>query len=874
MPRLFSKQTRRVWLLAVAFCYLTTGCGVGLLPLPTLSLSLAPQLRPQDCVPVVIGALDGKGNQKAVTASVQLSTTPASSNRFYTSLSGCQTYDASLESSVYFLSPQSPTATAYLRCDDTELTSLKVSARSLNSELDGSEATVPVLFDSFNKARGPNSSIEAVGAADNGKTYIAGAFTAFDQTATPYLARVNTDGSLDPSFAQTGTGLNGLVYSLDVQSDGKLLVGGSFSSYNSAATPYIARLNVDGSLDSSFAGTGTGLNNEVFSLAVQSDGKVLVGGFFTSYNGTSRPYVARLNADGSLDSSFAQTGTGFGSSVTSLVIQSDGKVLVGGNFTSYDSTSRPYFARLNADGSLDPSFAQTGTGLNGRVDSIAVQSDGKVLVGGFFTSYNGTSTPRLTRLNADGSLDSSFVQTGTGLNSRVNSVAVQSDGKVLVGGNFVSYNGTSTPRLARLNADGSMDSSFAQSGTGLDNFVNSLTVQIDGKVLVGGGFTSYNGTSRSYIARLNSDGSLDSSFAQMATGLSARVYSIAIQGNGKLLVGGGFTSYNGTAVRGIARLNADGSLDSSFEQTGTGLNTSAVYSLTVQSDGKVLVGGNFSSYNGTSRPRIARLNADGSLDSSFAPTGTGLNGLVNSVVLQSDGKVLVGGNFTSYNGTSTPRMARLNADGSLDSSFAQTGVGLNNEVFSLAVQSDGKILVGGSFNSYNVTSAPRVARLNADGSFDSSFAQTGTGLSGWVQSLAIQSDGKVMVGGGFTFYNGTSTPRIARLNADGSFDSSFAQTGTGLDGVVYSVVVQSDGKVLVGGEFWSYSGTSTPRVARWNADGSLDVSFSQTGVGLNGRVQSLVIQSDGKVLVGGDVTRYDTTTIGYILRLTYSGLLD
>ncbi|MGD0727624.1 MAG: delta-60 repeat domain-containing protein, partial [Spirochaetia bacterium] len=167
-----------------------------------------------------------------------------------------------------------------------------------------------------------------------------------------------------------------------------------------------------GTLDTGFLATGAGANGSVYSVAVQSDGKVLIGGYFTTYNGTSRGNVARLNSDGSLDTGFLATGAGANVLVSSVAVQSDGKVLIGGYFTTYNGTSRGYVARLNSDGSLDTGFLATGTGADSYVISVAVQSDGKVLIGGSFGTYNGTSRGNVARLNSDGSLDTGFLATG------------------------------------------------------------------------------------------------------------------------------------------------------------------------------------------------------------------------------------------------------------------------------------------------------------------------------------------------------------------------------------------------------------------------------------------------------------------------------
>jgi len=340
--------------------------------------------------------------------------------------------------------------------------------------------------------------------------------------------------------------------------DGKILLGGAFTIYNERTCGRIALLNPDASANNSF-NTEIGANNNLLDFDVQGDGKVLIAGSFTTYNSTARNRIARLNADGSLDTTF-NIGTGFGSQVESLKLQADGKVIAAGGFTTYNSTARNRIARLNADGSLDTTF-NIGTGANLTINTIAIQPDGKVLIGGFFTTYNSTARNRIARLNADGSLDTTF-NIGTGANGSVFDVSIQTDGKVLIAGDFSTYNGVSANRIARLNANGSLDTTF-NIGTGANNSVFDVSIQTDGKVLIAGSFTTYNGVSANRIARLNANGSLDTTF-NIGTGANGSVIDVSIQTDGKVLIAGSFTTYNGVSANRIARLNADGSLDTTF----------------------------------------------------------------------------------------------------------------------------------------------------------------------------------------------------------------------------------------------------------------------------------------------------------------------
>jgi uncharacterized delta-60 repeat protein len=238
---------------------------------------------------------------------------------------------------------------------------------------------------------------------------------------------------------------------------------------------------------------GTGFNarfigSRVSSISVQTDGKILVSGPFESYQGVSANRIVRLNSDGSRDTSF-NVGTGFNNTVNALSIQSDGKILVGGIFSTYQGVSANKIIRLNSDGSRDTSF-NIGTGFDAGntnlfVNSMFVQTDGKVLVGGTFESYQGVLANRIIRLNSDGSIDTSF-NIGNGFNNSVNALSIQSDGKILVGGSFTTYQGVSANRIIRLNVDGSKDTDFNIDPSFSDN-VNAFVIQSDAKLLVAAG---------------------------------------------------------------------------------------------------------------------------------------------------------------------------------------------------------------------------------------------------------------------------------------------------------------------------------------------------------------------------------------------------
>jgi uncharacterized delta-60 repeat protein len=367
--------------------------------------------------------------------------------------------------------------------------------------------------------------------------------------------------------------------------------------------------------------------NYPITIALQPDGKILAGGGFTSYSGVTRNGIVRLNPNGTIDNTF-NIGTGFtnGRTVWSIALQPDGKILVGGSFSTYSGVTCNRIIRLNTGGTIDNTF-NIGTGFSGgtgslsissgTVSTIALQPDGKILVGGDFASYSGVTRNGIIRLNTGGTIDNTF-NIGSGFGGFLYSIALQPDGKILAAGGFSTYSGVTSGHIIRLNTGGTIDNTF-DTGTfttpfsGFNSFVRTITLQPDGKILAAGNFTTYSGVTSNNIIRLNTGGTIDNTF-NVSSGFSGfnDVYSIAVQPDGKILAGGDFTSYNGVVYNGIIRLNGDATIDATFN-IGTGFSTGSNI-LKLQPDGKILAAGDFTSYNNTNMAGIIRLNIDGSVD--------------------------------------------------------------------------------------------------------------------------------------------------------------------------------------------------------------------------------------------------------------------
>jgi uncharacterized delta-60 repeat protein len=968
---------------------------------------------------------------------------------------------------------------------------------------------------SFNP--GVDNSVTSVATQPDGKIVVGGSFSTLGGQKCYWLGRLHTDGTWDASF---NTESCGLISSLAVQADGKILAGGGFTTLGGQPRNNIARFNPDGTLDSTFNPGAEGGYANVRSIVVQPDGKILVAGEFTTLSGQPRENIGRLYPDGSPDPSFnpgASSGQ-WDCWVNTLALQEDGEILVGGLFYTLGGQPRAHIGRLHLDGTLDTAF---NPGADFPIYSLAVQADGKILVGGTFAFLCGQRRNYMGRLNPDGTLDSMNPGSWSGVVEAVNSIVVQTDGKILAGGLFTFLNGYWRNNIGRFNADGTLDMKFNPT---VHSEVNAIAVQEDGDILLGASFTTLDGQPRNFLGRLvgsepawqqlscvgsnliwlrggsspevlrttfdyslngsdwialgsgtrvsggwqrpgvsippgssirargytvgglynsssglleimggrpaislpvyqpvsrtndagttatfkvyaggdqplsyqwfkngqriadnamtfgalaptlilsnvlggdagvyfavisnslgsvtsavavltvrdplilsqptslalgfgssamlnvtavgapplayqwwkdgvpavgatsanlmltevqmnnlgtyhvvvtNAFGAVTSSAAVLSVNLAALdldfnpgvggtypyVNAIAVQTDDKIVVGGSFTKLAGQTRNGIGRLNADGTLDMSFNP---GADYS-VLSLAIQGDGKLLVAGNFTTLGGQPRRAIGRLNVDGTLDPGFDPPMSAMNPYVYSVAVQADGKILLGGYFTTLGGLTCTNIFRVNADGTPDISF-RPGMGgpAYFSVQALAVQADAKILVAGNFTTLGGQPRNGIGRLNANGTVDMSFHADAGGRELTANSIAVQGDGKILVTGSFTAMGGQPRSGIARLNADGTLDLSFKPAAGGV------LALQTDAHILVGGGSTLPDGLARNGISRLHADGTLDPVFTPWAGSANPYAFALAIQSDGRVLVGGGFTLLNGQTRNGIGRL-------
>lgn len=690
----------------------------------------------------------------------------------------------------------------------------------------------------------------------------------FNSTINAQQGKVDlTFNTLDDG--QNGDGFDNTVRTLFLQSDQNLIVGGDYLSLNGVPSPYLTRLKPDGSIDETF-NTGTGFNGKIYTTYIQPDGKIIVGGSFTTFNGLSSGRIIRLNTDGSYDSTFNSSIGATTGIIYDISPQADGKIIIVGSFTKYNNSTINRIARILSNGDLDTTFI-TGSGSASNITNARILSDGKILIAGSFTSFNGVSSNRMACLLPDGKVDKSFTM-GTGFNNDVNAISIQADGKIILGGKFTNYNENTVGRIIRIDQHGEIDTSFI-AGLGFSgDAVQIIKTDSFGNIIVGGSFTGfYNGYEVNRVCLLNPDGSLKNDFDIGSGPGSASVLALANDLEDSWYIGGSFSVFDGLNQGKLAKINNDGEHDVGYLSSGIGFDNSVLKVLPLPNK-KTIVLGSFTKFNGIASLRITRILEDGLYDATFNVGHSGANNLIKSGIIQSDGKIIFGGNFTKYNESSSNRIARISPDGVIDNTF-NIGSGFNSQVYAIAIQPDEKIIVVGNFTSYNGTPTPRIVRLLPSGLRDTSF-NVGLGADAIIETLQIQPDGKILIAGRFNSFDGNPYSRLVRLNPNGSIDLSF-RIGTGFDKYIYAIGLQSDQKIILGGSFLTFNGSSQKRIVRLNSNGSLDATF-ESGIGFNkGDIRTILVQPDDKILVGGTFSgTYKTNTSLRLIRLEKTGNYD
>ncbi|MEW6657912.1 MAG: delta-60 repeat domain-containing protein [Thermodesulfobacteriota bacterium] len=720
----------------------------------------------------------------------------------------------------------------------------------------------------------------------SGKMMIIGAFREMGGASRTCIARVFGDGTLDPSFNApldtSSSAVNGCILLNPNDPNTQMLICGDFSIPSASGTYYgVARLNADGSVDSTFAHAFSA-GDGVQAFGRQSSGKIVVGGYALQVNGYagSAYYLLRLNADGSVDTTYPMRSAP-GGAVHSMQVYpaSDpnfpNQVRVFGDIPRIsDPTHWDYIVRFSSDGN-SVLWSLGDERVNGTIIGLISQGSNLIIYGAF-TQVDGVSRNGIARFLPDWTLDPSF-NIGTGANGHVKRVTV-SGTKLVLNGYFNSFNGTACGYLVRLNTDGSVDNTF-NVGAGADDRIWGVILQGDGTWVLLGAFQSFNGSPRQCLAALDNAGNLSSRFASFTVGYAtsqAKVYDVKYywwntEGGPKIIVGGSFSGYGGKLHQRAARVNGNGTPVSSFR---AGAGPAPVYGLGYQvSDGKMLIAGKFGTATGyVGRTGLARLNNDGTVDLTFNPVLAKADGtlpdLYHVQAWNPNGRILVGGDFASVNGVARSGIAALNANGTLDATFnfnPASMPGLTNIIIQGAADDDGGAFAIVGKATYSGQTCGFLARLNADGSLDTTFANDPSPVphvvifDGEVRAMTGEEGGRLYVGGDFTHIIGGNNPTrnyLARFSQNGILDNTFAPTGP--NGPVYALRNQwNDNKVLVGGAFTTYNGVARNNIARFKPEGgALDTSFNP-GSGANGPVYAIDWDGSRKAVIGGEFTTYN-----------------
>jgi uncharacterized delta-60 repeat protein len=745
-------------------------------------------------------------------------------------------------------------------------------------------------------------------------------------------------GDLDPGFGPGGVVLTDVDLSsaasataVRVQADGKIvLVGSASNGFRNVGV--IARLQANGARDTTFGRRGwvsldASLHTFFTDVQIAADGKLVAIGRTSDSAGGSQVLVARYQPDGTLDTSFAGDGvqqiavSPLGLRGNAVRLQSDGKIVVAGELST-SSASDLLVVRLTSAGALDTSFAGLGwtsvsAGGAEAGTALALQSDGKIVVGGY-TNSGAVTRFLAVRLLATGALDTSFSGDGIapvqlGGRDTAAGVLVQSDGKIVLAGKAYGSDATNYDvGLVRLTSAGALDTSF--SGDGLLTFsagdfsddAAALVQRPDGRLLVGGRVTRAGGLDDMLFVQVSSAGVLDTGFdgdgqrTVSFSGAAAGVHGLALQSDGRAVAAGVRLDAFDSRIE-VVRLNTGGALDANFDVDGRvdldlASGDDRAYDAVVQPDGKLVTVGRT---DGGFLPRclVTRYRTDGTLDTSFSndgklvfsfPVEAGCR--LSTVALQPDGKLVVGADDASLRGWA---FARITAAGALDPTFSGDGLVVHvagsafGGVKDLLVQPDGKLLA--AVRIWQSGEDFAVARLNADGTLDTSFSGDGwTSTSFGVNNdmitrIALQPDGRIVAAGTST---DLSAAVITRFLTTGSVDGNFGLGGrvvlhTGQSGdSISSLAVQTDGKLLAAGTASDGFFASDMALWRFTASGAADTTFGPGGavrvhpMAASGSTDALRLADGRTVLVGQG---YDTTTGvsgGLFVRVTAAGVLD
>jgi hypothetical protein len=754
-----------------------------------------------------------------------------------------------------------------------------------------------------------DGSVRAIGIDADGNRYFGGSFTRIGGHRAPGILALDAQGAVATEF-DPAVGFDGPVHAVVYLADGSVVAGGDFATYRGLPARSIAHLSAQGELDLAFSPPSgkNGFDGPVYALAA-SGNSVYVGGSFRNYRGSGVAGLVKLSSTGQLDPVFnttIQNPPCVDRSVYAIALRGN-TLVIGGDFSAYRGAPARNLAKIDpVTGTLDPRFnpPSYSNGSDGDVRALALTAT-HVYAGGSFRRYRNSPANAIAKIALTGELDTGFNPpsgpNGFAPTGSVVQAIVVSDTAVYAGGTFRTYRGGRAENLAKIGLNGVLDTEFnSPSLAGASSSVFGLALGGDSLYAVGS-FAFYRGIERGGLAKISADnGAPDPAFHPGGLGFSREgvvpaVHTIALRSDGaRLVVGGDIVGslYDGIPTGSLVKAKASGEVDAAFIAA---VSVKGTVEAIAVSSRTIYVGGAFQSISGKPAKRIAKLSQAGVLDLTFSPP-TGPNGFdapVYALALASNA-IYVGGDFKTYRGITSVRIARLSLGGALQSDF-DCKEGFNAKVRALALSKDEKTLyAGGDFTKYGYLQAKHLAKIStANSALDVGFSpQSGVyslnGPDTSVLALAIDPiDARLYVGGGFGQYRGKDTSRIIRVFADGRLDTSFAvevdDEGKRCDfTAVDAIVVDPSGeRIFFGGLFPEVNGVTVNHVTQVSKTGQVDTTFSPpngpAGVNLTKGVfipvRALAIDGN-RLHIGGSFTGYRQKPVQNLVTVDFEGALN
>ncbi len=733
---------------------------------------------------------------------------------------------------------------------------------------------------------------------NNGQILCLGEFTKFGSKDVKNIAILNSDGSLNTNFNFNNT-LNGQIYDAVFAKNNIFLVG-SFTLLNGKPQGRILKLKLDGSVDEQFnlASNNTGFNNTVNTIAVDNSFNgdfLLVGGVFTQYGSKLCNKLIRISQDGeAIDDGFSNALDKSYSIVNHIAVHSPGDITIIADVLT--------IIQLDKTGKIDPNFNFKGKIIGGMTPTKVLKYNfNEILILGNFSIEDNITKKNhygIALIDRYGNLKPDFNSPFTKskyITTSYKDVIVK-DNYIYVAGMLLLKESNLETNLIRCNLSGEIDTTFNYPSVingpyppFIEYNVNSILNVNNEELIIAGYFSTYQNNPTLNIAKINNNGDFISNFKPFDSSINLsfndNINDIHIQRDKKVIVAGTFTSYFNKFHNGIIRINENGDVDNTF-YSGLGVQEGMVSCVTTDSLGKIYLAGNFKKYNNTNCGGFIKLNQDGSVDSSFnipigiPPYFTTLNNVIEKVIVQKDGKILLAGRFTSFNNINSKQfIVRLNPDGTIDNSFnidAEFNSISNYGINDVVILKDDKYLIVGNVNiTKNKYSYDYVFKLNFDGTLDTTFKKLY--LNNWPNCASRQNDGKILISG---LFNWPDDPKsnpykyLIRIYPDGTIDTTFKATNA-FNNYIYKVKFQNN-KIYVAGDFNSYQNINAPNLAVLNNNGTLNSDFElingisssdlKNSSPIKQGIRSLAV-SDSIIYVGGQFTNFNNKFRSRITKL-------